>query len=366
MTIPPAAIIPGVLPAFKIYLLTMQGRYVLWALDGNRVSPEQLTRLSESGHQEVYVDLSEKFKYETYLEENLGGILANRAAPDEQKAEIFSRVSTNVVRGAFEKSLGLGAMGTDALQRTRAFIENALLFITESNSLPALAKMIGHDYQTYEHATKVLWLTVAFLRQAPEVLEEIEPGYQEQDPEAKKELMRQCGVGALLHDIGKAFIAPETLNKSGALSDIEWEIMRRHPLNGLAMLIDADVPNFIKKAVLHHHEDFHGGGYPLGLEGRNINVLARVLRITDVFDAMTSRRPYKAPMPPLQAIRIMAGTPDEPKEEKRVARQADPPPDGVERQGEEKDRRDLGMRRCFDEALLKKFVRFLGSVRFDG
>jgi hypothetical protein len=367
MAIPPAAIIPGVLPAFKIYLLSPQGRYVLWALEGNRVNPEQLTRLAENGHREVFVDLEDKFKYEEYLETNLGSILANQSSPDEQKAEIFSRVSTNVVKGAFEKSLGLGTMGSEALERTQSFIENALLFITESNSLFALAKMIGHDYQTYEHATKVLWLTVSFLRQAPEVLTQIEPAYGTFDETKKRELLRQCGVGALLHDIGKVMIPQEVLNKTGTLDSVEWEIMKRHPLNGLAMLIDADLPGFIKKAVLHHHEDFHGGGYPLGLEGANITVLARILRITDVFDAMTSRRPYKEAMAPLQAVRIMIGTPPEEPREARgpdcdgAAPKQEPACDEVSR-----DRRDQGMRRCFDEALLKKFVVFLGNAKLSG
>ena len=366
MAIPPAAIIPGILPAFKIYLLSPQGRYVLWALDGNRVSADQLSRLSESGHGEVFVDLEEKFKYESYLEENLGSILANKSSPDEQKAEIFSRVSTNVVRGAFEKSMGLGTMGSDALQRTQSFIENALLFITESNSLYALAKMIGHDYQTYEHATKVLWLTVSFLRQEPEVLEQIEPAYQTLEETKKKELLRQCGVGALLHDIGKVFIPPETLNKSGSLTEVEWEIMKRHPLNGLAMLIDSEIPAFIKKAVLHHHEDFQGGGYPLGLEGQNINVLARVLRITDVFDAMTSRRPYKEAMSPLKAVKIMAGTPDDTKTAKVPVRDDASPAEATGQEEVHKDSRDRGMRRCFDDALLMKFVKFLGSAKLSG
>ncbi len=177
MAIPPGAVIPGALPDFRIYVLTPGGTYTLWALEGNKVTAEQLARLAEGGYTEVYVDIEEQFKYEQYLENNLGSILENQAASDDQKAEIFSKVSANVVKGAFETSLGLGAMGAAALQRTQKLIENALMFIKESKSLQALAKMIGHDYQTYEHATKVLWFTVAFLRLNPEILEQIEPGY---------------------------------------------------------------------------------------------------------------------------------------------------------------------------------------------
>lgn len=347
MSIPPGAIIPGSLPKFRIYVLSSQGQYILWAQEGNSVRPDQLVRLAERGLKEVFVDLDEAFKYEEYLEGHLGHILDHPGSSDGQKAEIFSKVSTNVVKGAFETSLGLGKMGPGVIQRTQAMIENALTFIAEAKSLQAVTKMIGHDYGTYEHATKVLWFTVAFLRDHQEILERVQPDYQTSDESHRKETLRQCGVAALLHDIGKSFIPQEILNKDGPLDGVEWEIMKRHPLNSLAMLLDTDMPLFVKKAVLHHHEDFGGGGYPMNLEGMNITVLARVLRIMDVFDAMTSRRPYKEPVPPLKAAQIMVGTPEEKKN-------GEPP-------GE--DDRDRGMRQCFDGELLRKFILFLGNMK---
>jgi len=348
MAIPPGAIIPGILPEFRIYMLSNKGKYILWALEGNKVSQEQLARLSESGIKEVFVDLEEKFKYEQYLETNLGKILDNQWSPDDQKASIFSKVSTNVVRNAFETSLGMGLMDSSALQRTEIMVNNALIFMRESKSIEALAKMIGHDYQTYEHATKVLWLTVAFLSNNPDIAERIQPDFQTFTEKQKTEMLEQCGVGALLHDIGKAFVSQEILNKNGAFTEVEWEVMRRHPLNGLAMLLDSELPLFVKKAILHHHEDFNGKGYPMGLEGTNINILARVLRIIDTFDAMTSRRPYKAPLSPGKTVKIMIGTPDA---------------EGAG--GSEPGDRDQGMRRCFDEELLRKFILFLGNVNLN-
>jgi HD-GYP domain-containing protein (c-di-GMP phosphodiesterase class II) len=349
MAIPPGAIVPGALPEFRIYILGPHGGYILWALEGKRVSQEQLDRLSESGVREVFILVEEQFKYEQYLETNLKIILGNQSTSDDQKAEIFSRVSTNVMKGAFETSHGLGTMAAATVKRTQQLIENALIFIRELRSLQALAKMIGRDYQTYEHAIKVLWFTVAFLQLNPDVLEQIDPDYRTFDMGKKTEILRQCGFGALLHDIGKAFVAPELLNKSEPLSDIEWEIMKRHPLNGLAMLMDADIPAFVKKAILYHHEDFHGGGYPFGIEGSNITFLARVLRIVDVFDAMTSRRPYKEPLAPMNVAQIMIGAPDE-------RDKAEDP---------EHDNRDLGMITCFDKELLRKFILFLGNVKLN-
>lgn len=230
-----------------------------------------------------------------------------------------------------------------------------MTFLAESKSLPALAKMIGHDYQTYEHATKVLWFTVAFLRRHPDIMKIIQPSYGSLDESQGTELLRQCGVAAILHDIGKAYVSQDILNKNGPLTEIEWEIMRCHPYAGLAMLLESDLPLFVKQAVLHHHEDYNGGGYPMGLNGQNISILARVLRITDAFDAMTSRRPYKEPLSAGKAVQIMIGTP--------------PNKAGDDESSDDEsnvDNRDLGMRRCFDETLLRQFIVFLGSVNLNG
>ncbi|MBN2398177.1 MAG: HD domain-containing protein [Deltaproteobacteria bacterium] len=349
--IPPCALIPGTLPDFQIYMRSPEGRFILWALEGNKVSPEQLARLTAGGTKEVYINLDDEFKYEQHLEANLGTILENTFASNDNKASIFTKVSTHVLKDAFETSLGLGVMDSGTMDRTKSMVQSALTFITESKSLQALAKMIGHDYQTYEHATKVLWFTVAFLKFNPEFLDRIEPERETIDDDQRMELLHQCGVGALLHDIGKAFVPRKILNKNEPLTEIEWEIVKRHPLNSLAMLIDSELPPFVKKGVLFHHENFHGGGYPMNLEGEGLPVLARVLRIVDVFDAMTSRRPYKDPMPAMKAAQIMIGRPE------------DRPGNG--NGNGKQDDRDRGMRQCFDEELLRKFIVFLGNVRLD-
>ncbi|HPP07184.1 MAG TPA: HD domain-containing phosphohydrolase, partial [Syntrophorhabdaceae bacterium] len=142
-----------------------------------------------------------------------------------------------------------------------------------------------------------------------------------------------------LHDIGKAYIPKEILNKKGPLDELEWERIKKHPLNGVAMLIDSEIPTFVKKAVLHHHENYDGTGYPFNLERENISCLARIMRIIDVFDAMTSNRPYKKALSPKEVVKIMVSRPDY------------------------KIHRDNGMRNCFDENLLKKFIILLGKIK---
>ncbi len=115
MAVSPGAIIPEALPEFRIYIRSSEGKYILWALEGSKVSADQLAKLTEGGLSEVFVDLKDQFKYEQYLETNLGSILENQWASNDQKASIFSSVSANVVKNAFETSLGLGIMGADVI-----------------------------------------------------------------------------------------------------------------------------------------------------------------------------------------------------------------------------------------------------------
>lgn len=103
-------------------------------------------------------------------------------------------------------------------------------------------------------------------------------------------------LAALVHDLGKTWITNEILNKSAALSTEERQKMQRHPVIGARILIGCDVSPFYVETVLYHHEAWNGQGYPVGLKGEEIPVSARILAIADVYDVLTSQRPYKAPL----------------------------------------------------------------------
>jgi len=100
-------------------------------------------------------------------------------------------------------------------------------------------------------------------------------------------------LAALVHDLGKTWIANDILNKSEALSADERRTMERHPVIGARILIGCDVHPFYVETVLYHHEAWDGHGYPTGLLGEEIPLSARILSVADVYDALTSQRPYK-------------------------------------------------------------------------
>lgn len=107
---------------------------------------------------------------------------------------------------------------------------------------------------------------------------------------------RDLALAALVHDLGKTWIANDILNKSAELSEEERRKMERHPVIGARILVGCDIHSFYVEAVLHHHEAWDGHGYPAGLKGEEIPLSARILTVADVYDVITSQRPYKAPL----------------------------------------------------------------------
>jgi diguanylate cyclase (GGDEF)-like protein len=112
-------------------------------------------------------------------------------------------------------------------------------------------------------------------------------------------------IGATLHDVGKLIIPSDVLNKPGKLTPEEWELVKRHPMAGVEMLSDVDFPGDTLQIVRSHHERWDGRGYPDQLAGEDIPRSARILCIADVYDALTSRRSYKPPIPHEKAMVVM-------------------------------------------------------------
>ena len=112
----------------------------------------------------------------------------------------------------------------------------------------------------------------------------------------------------MLHDIGKMAIPNTVLNKPGKLTDSEFATVRGHPEAGSRMLIESkQVSALVLDVCLHHHEKMDGSGYPHRLEGEQISLCARMGAVCDVYDAITSNRPYKQGWDPAESIRKMAG-----------------------------------------------------------
>lgn len=118
---------------------------------------------------------------------------------------------------------------------------------------------------------------------------------------------KSIGLGALLHDVGKIAVSDNILLKPSELAEDEWEEMRRHPLEGYKLLQRIDFLRDSAEIVYAHHERYDGTGYPRGLRGQEIPLGSRIFMVADVFDAVTSERPYHSPMSYSEAAAVIRG-----------------------------------------------------------
>lgn len=158
-------------------------------------------------------------------------------------------------------------------------------------AIVSLARLKTSDDYTFMHSVAVCALMVALGKQL---------GLGEAD-------CREAGLAGLVHDLGKALMPLEVLNKPGALTSEEFAIMKSHPEAGHRMLLEGKGVGPVPLDVcLHHHEKVNGKGYPHGLQGDEISLFAKMGAVCDVYDAITSNRPYKAGWDPSESITKMA------------------------------------------------------------
>ncbi|WP_320172046.1 HD-GYP domain-containing protein [Maridesulfovibrio sp.] len=121
-----------------------------------------------------------------------------------------------------------------------------------------------------------------------------------------REKLKKLGLAAMFHDVGKGRIPGKVLNKPGKLTDSEFAVMKGHPLLGLKVLSQVrGLENDVLRGVVEHHERYDGNGYPRQLKGEDIHPFARIIAISDVYDALTSVRVYKEAMTPAKTLSLM-------------------------------------------------------------
>lgn len=156
------------------------------------------------------------------------------------------------------------------------------------DALLPLAQVKTQDEYTFQHCVAVSALAAAFGRAMVMSREEI----------------KELALGGLLHDVGKAMVPVEILNKPGRLTDAEFMVMREHASHGADLLSKTHgVSEIAYRAAAEHHERYDGSGYPNGLKGEHISIYGQMMAIVDVYDAITSIRVYHKGMPPTEALR---------------------------------------------------------------
>jgi putative nucleotidyltransferase with HDIG domain len=206
----------------------------------------------------------------------------------ERAAQTLHRSKQAVMALFSEARLG---KAVDAEQCLPLVDEVATSLARNPSAFISLARLKNRDDYTYMHSVAVCALMVGLSRQLGQTDEQA----------------REAGLAGLLHDVGKMMMPLEVLNKPGSLTDAEFDVMRSHPERGYELLKDgAQVPASALDVCLHHHEKFDGSGYPHKLAGDKISLLARMGAVCDVYDAITSTRPYKTAWDPAGSLQRMA------------------------------------------------------------
>ncbi|MCP5273086.1 MAG: HD-GYP domain-containing protein [Burkholderiaceae bacterium] len=206
----------------------------------------------------------------------------------DQAAAICKKSRVAVMQMFAEARLG---KAVDTEQCLPLVDEIAESVFRNPGALVSLARLKTADDYTYMHSLAVCALMVSLARTLG------------QDDAA----CREAGLAGMLHDLGKAVMPTEVLNKPGRLTEDEYAIMKTHPVRGHELLMEArGAPEAALEVCLHHHERPDGRGYPHGLSGERLSLLARMGAVCDVYDAITSNRPYKTGWDPAESIALMA------------------------------------------------------------
>ncbi|HCR11923.1 HD-GYP domain-containing protein [Solidesulfovibrio sp.] len=283
----PLMIFPQTLGKFRVFI-RQAGNFVLYAAENEQFTPRHRQKLHDAGVTEVYIRGEQRPDFNRYIEKHLPNILADNGIPVEERCKVLYNASEAVVREVFETRLPKG-IGKKEYARVVALVEKSIKFLAMDESLKRIAALAAHDYSVHTHNVQVFVYTTALL----------------QSMKADDYTQVQAGIGALLHDIGKTRIPNEILSKPGPLTPEERQVINTHPAKGLALCQEVPLSQTACHCILMHHERMDGGGYPGGLAGELIPPYVRALTVADVYDALTTKRPYADAMQPFQALRLM-------------------------------------------------------------
>lgn len=291
-----------------MYIHALEGAWIdhpFWKTQFVLSDIQDLKKLQSSNVKRVVIDTAKgKDVIETVVSEVASAPSAEQITPVTVAPADVERVSTQqelkrankVIK---ESKRAVASMFKDVRLGKVVNAESVMPLVEEiassikrnENALISLVRLKTQDDYTYMHSIAVCALMTALAR---------ELGLSESET-------RQAGLAGLMHDIGKAAIPLEVLNKPGALTDQEFDLVKLHPEKGHALMLQAQIDDPVSLDVcLHHHEKIDGSGYPKQLKGNEISLFAKMGAVCDVYDAVTSNRPYKSGWEPGVSLQRMA------------------------------------------------------------
>lgn len=264
---------------------------MLFAANTQISDQEQIRRLKERGVSHVFINVEKGAdvpRSETPSHSPLQDTLEREAAyyREIERAKTIHRTTVQTIRATLE-----------AIRRDTSFTQESVEAAAEGivasidrnpDALISLSQIKGYDEYTYVHSVNVGILVSSLAREL----------------EYRQDDVLQVAIGGLLHDIGKMRVPESILNKPGKYVDWEFNIMKKHPVHGLAIINErkGTFSDMVKHIIGQHHERYNGKGYPLGLKGKQIREVGIMGAVADVYDALTTDRVYRPAWRPQKAL----------------------------------------------------------------
>ena len=283
-----ATLVPETVLSVSLYICDSTGEsFRLYRSPEHPITTGDIHNLRKNGISNLYVAGDDYRKYQNYLRQNLDLLLDDESAPPERRVGCLTEVVRDILADVFRR----GNL-ENCLEQFRDLGDKTVRAVScDGIVFRELRSVLYHDYHTFTHSANVAMYCVLLAR---------ELGIND------REELSAIATGGLLHDAGKLDIPPGILTKPGRLDEKEIEIVRRHPTLGFRKLYHRpDVSLGQLMMIYQHHEQIDGSGYPVGHVGREIHEWGRLCAVCDVFEALTSHRPYRAGYPFEKACEMM-------------------------------------------------------------
>ena len=263
------------------------GSHFLYRGKGIPLNASDLQSLQARGLKTLYAKSDEVEIYQRYLRDNLDSVLADEAVPVVNRFSHLNEVLRDVLAESFRRNETAETV-TTCQNIARKTVD---LICREDAVASELLGVLYHDYYTFTHSANVCYYCT-FLAKALGISSHAD--------------LHSIAVGGMLHDLGKLDIPNTILNKPGVLSRAERDIIKEHPRTGFLKLCHRhELSNGQLMMVYQHHERIDGKGYPVGHVGAEIHDWARICAVIDVYEALTSNRPYRRALGRNEAFGIM-------------------------------------------------------------
>lgn len=232
-----------------------------------------------------FIDKTDNQEFQGFMTSSMTTLIEDKSVSLQQKSQVIYGCAKDIMHDVLDNP-----RSGDNIKRATGVAENIIdLAMRNFDAIPTMLKLGSRDYYTFSHCVNVTIFAVGFSMMI--------------DRSSESEL-RELATGCILHDVGKSEIDLQLLNKPGKLNPYEFEQIKTHSEKGYH-LMQGYLSEAALEVILHHHEQADGKGYPHGLKEHEIPDHVKISTIADVYDALTTVRPYSDARPPFTALALM-------------------------------------------------------------